>query len=645
MVEQNLFLCLLLSAMAGIFTIAGKVVVLQLARRHKKSHQLQLDDVAKRSVQSDAITLDKQTARKTYWIMTCFVLANIVANFCIFIAPWFGPVSIYWPAYIASQLMANMLLVGTLLQQERFDKPAQVATLVVVAAVLFITVAGPGEPQTEQEDIKELILGNSIAIAWISTLCLVFFLSFLTMMSFFATQCSTGSRQEDKHSESSNNESTVGTCFSPQLLEIILLLVSTTCSALSATASKAASTLTSPQDSTLRSSLITISWIIIICWSVENYLEGRHVRSLGRFLPAVTLGSIVLNAITGMIVWKDAQVVVSWAGYATALCLLGMGVYLISDLDFFKAQIQEQQDYQRQIQTWQDLFAILEEDLTRAQVEQSLNRHQRIMSSDHLRLGGRLPRGNSDPELGTRSNGDEFFPPLSTVLSHGTCVAPSKSGSSVSSYPSITSVDMIASPPRLRLQRLSASTSATVRTLDSLERIGATIRNFQQEGGDKQPISPSRVTGSDIPTTCTELSFSNKTGPTFSTATSDISGHSRDSSIYSRSAAQENDDNGLFAMDDDILPSLPPSPFPSRTSPRRRLNPSPYRRNKEIPFTSTMSSNRHKSPRRRSYSLDNLGDFDDPSLQEVDEDGEEEIVNKGDGPSLIDITGNPFLVS
>jgi hypothetical protein len=92
-------------------------------------------------------------------------------------------------------------------------------------------------------------------------------------------------------------------------------------------------------------------------------------------------------------------VVSSWAGYITSYCLITLGIYLISDLDFFVAQAKLIQDYQSQVLNSGRFFHEIEEDLARTQLENKLSKHQ-LTIMDHARFQG-LKRGNSDPELNT----------------------------------------------------------------------------------------------------------------------------------------------------------------------------------------------------------------------------------------------------
>lgn len=531
MVESNLFLCVLLSALAGLFTIVGKVVVLHLARRRKALLLSQGKNIEKVTPKSKATSdlpeavhddnsssLPPSHKQETLLILSVFVVTQFLANGFMFVAPWYGAVSIYWPCYIASQLLANMLIVGTLLQHERFEKPAQIATLMVAAAVLYITLCGPSDDFRDEAslDITKLLEENWMGQTWLGVLSIVFVGSFGFMLHVvFRKACGQRCRKSTTTSSTAEETDTVvssssTSACSPAVFEIILLLVSTSCSALSATASKAASTL--PRDSEARASLMSVTWLIILAWSVENYIEGRYVRSLGRFLPCMTLGSILLNALTGLLVWQDATVVTSWAGYATALALLAMGVYLISDLDFFQAQLEEQQEYLQAttpmdgdiMSYWLSLFGDLEQDLREAQVQECLPRHQQQMRDSSRRFGG-LVRGNSDPELGTRTKSTEHD--LVSWRNNNTNEASSslrrpQSGSSYGSLVSFASSSGASSSVTSRTTpRRKSSQSSLQRMSASLEQIRSALA-----------VNHSNIVGASQRTTAEDAFMSSEQG-------------------------------------------------------------------------------------------------------------------------------------
>jgi len=298
-----------------------------------------------------------------------------------FFAPWFGPVTITWPVYVGSRMVSNLAIVGVLMGHEVFDKSSQVATMVVVSSVIFITLTGPtsgtafsadqtttddhGQQQQQQErNIKELVQGNWIAMVWLTILAVVFIVSSGVIMLNLLFKKFV--RKTLK--------------LSPFGLEAFIFLNAITTSTLSFTTSRGASTLLNdPNDHVYRVTLTAVSWYIFMWWMVESYVEGRDVRSLKLFVPTETLGSVLLNFITGLLVWDDASAIVSWPGYLTSIALLAMGVYLFSDLDFFQRQLDEVQEYFYDSGNDDDIDKEEEDWRTRSEVEDVLMPHQRSM--------------------------------------------------------------------------------------------------------------------------------------------------------------------------------------------------------------------------------------------------------------------------
>ena len=429
MTYQNLFLCLLISALGGIFASSSNAVVVHMSRRQKR-HEL-------------SNKLHKVT------MMLEFIFFTGLCNLCFFLAPWFGPVSISWASYTASRLLSNMVLIGFIMGHERIDKSGQIATMVIVAGVIYLVITGP-EPQGNQ-DIQEVVLGNPIAWIWLGILSVPYVICLFLMAV---------GKYRDK---------------SPAFTEMIFFIVATCSSALSGTMSKLSSLLDG-SEGPYKTILIAASWFIIVYWSYENFLEAKYVRSLARFTPQVQFGAILLNAITGCIIWEEYRVIRSWIGYVTSISLLGMGVYLLSDLDFFKAQAQDQQDFHRQTETMQDFFENIERDLSRARLERSLSRHQITIIKNSARQG--LTRGASDPELGSKQMNLE---PSDKIDSGG--------GGDTDSLATI------ATCPTKLLQPPSNRTQST--TLDSIDSLTRSIRNlkdlvgFDSEGRDERQTAGS----------------------------------------------------------------------------------------------------------------------------------------------------------
>jgi hypothetical protein len=258
MVQQNLFICLIFSVLGGAFGICGRAIGVEGAHRRRKA---------------EGKDEPSRTEKLLITLGSLFMVG--LSDVCAFIAPWFGPVSVYLPTFIASVLLTNMLLIGAIMKYEKFDKNAQVATCVIILAIFYVPINGPGIQ--ENQDAKELFLGNPIAMIWISVLsviyCIcVFFMLFVDLKKKF----------------------------SPFFVELVMLSVAIGSSTLSATSSKAASTFDGTEEGPYRSILLAATWIIIGIWTIETYKEAAAVRSLAKFLALTTFGSLVLNGITGV---------------------------------------------------------------------------------------------------------------------------------------------------------------------------------------------------------------------------------------------------------------------------------------------------------------------------------------------------------
>jgi hypothetical protein len=255
MVQQSLFLCLLFSALGGAFAIAATAVVVLGIKAKRKA----VDDTNR--------------GKRKALVALGFIFMIACADVFAVIAPWFGPVSVYWPTTCASMLLFNMLFIGAIMQHEKFDKTTQIATCVIVAGVVSISINGPGIQ--EDQNVNDLIFGNPIAIVWLAFLSSLYIIC--SFLMFFAN---------------------LKKC--PQTFaEMVLFIVAIGSSSLAGTSSKFASTFDG-SEGPHRAILLTITWIIILIWTVEAFKEPIHVRSLATFIPLATFGSIVLNGITGV---------------------------------------------------------------------------------------------------------------------------------------------------------------------------------------------------------------------------------------------------------------------------------------------------------------------------------------------------------
>ena len=216
-----------------------------------------------------------------------FLFFDIVGNlFFTLILPSLGSVSLYWPTFVAAKLILNAIVFGVILKHEEIPKAVQVGTLIIACAVVYIPIVGPDfdAHQVDGDDgdpIEELLkLENLVGLAWLILLNIVFFIA--TGIMIFV----------DLHKISSW-----------AFKESVLFCVFVGASILSGVAARISTYYARADDGHARGMVVTfqiISWLFLLAWTYESYMEAYHVRSIAKFVPLTTFGSCFFNAITGV---------------------------------------------------------------------------------------------------------------------------------------------------------------------------------------------------------------------------------------------------------------------------------------------------------------------------------------------------------
>lgn len=210
------------------------------------------------------------------------------------------------------------------MKREKVMKDNTVATLVIMTSVVLLPAVGPS--LQDGQDILKLLMSPA-SLAWSALLVVVNIIS--TVFMFF------GKIKARKQS----------------VVQACLLGVSVTASVLSGSVARAMSTTSGP----VYVSLIAAYIYLQMTWTYETIVEATAVESRIVFIPTYTCASLGLNAITGIIIWEDWKVVTSWTGYICSFILVVLGVILMSDLDFYKAEQDGLTDYARGLDSeWQD---------------------------------------------------------------------------------------------------------------------------------------------------------------------------------------------------------------------------------------------------------------------------------------------------
>jgi hypothetical protein len=220
------------------------------------------------------------------------------------IATWFGPVSIVVPFFYSATLLSNMLIFGLL--GEKFTKNMRVGTHVIVVAAILLPLVGPNIQ--EDQDIG-ILLHHWYAILWFMILLIACAVTG-TLLAF------------DINKYNMNARTT------------ILLIARAASISVNLTVSRAF--ILGP------SQVVLVSFIVIKILSGAIYTYAIVVQSFAveqaRFVPLNATTIIIVNALTGVIIWEDWRVVESWYGYICVFVLLGLGCDLLLSVPLLNAE-------------------------------------------------------------------------------------------------------------------------------------------------------------------------------------------------------------------------------------------------------------------------------------------------------------------
>lgn len=275
---QSLLLCYGLSAIGGILEV-GSIAVLAVPDAREKEGMI-----------------------TPTWLSIVTLAANVIMQLIgslssNLVATWFGPVSVVAPIYFSATLVANLIIFGFILGLEFFDRIMIVGTYVIAIGTVMLQVVGPGIQ--DGQDIGEL-LGHSYALSWFIFLLLSMVVSTILMVT------SIKSYGEYKRIA-------------------ILLIARSSSYTLNLTVSRAF--LLNPDN------FVLVAFIVIKVVSGAIYTYAIVVQSTAvkqaKFVPLNATTIILLNAITGVIIWEDWRVISSWVGYVCVFLLLALGCDLL----------------------------------------------------------------------------------------------------------------------------------------------------------------------------------------------------------------------------------------------------------------------------------------------------------------------------
>ncbi|KAL3941486.1 MAG: hypothetical protein SGBAC_004174, partial [Bacillariaceae sp.] len=286
-VHQSLPLCIALASIGGIMEVAAT-----------------------------ACTALPQVRERQGYLVTPFqrwmaVLGNVFLQmlggiFSALFATWFGPVSIVVPFYYCATLLTNMVVFGVWLGEETFQKPLmRVGTHVIVLAVILLPVVGP---TVSPNQTFAILIQHWYSILWF------FFLVLTTLVTGGILIWHGSWTDTDPETNRFLKEYT-----STQRTAVLLLCRAATMS-VDLTVSRFL--VLSPPSALVVGALIgTKLWsgnLCTYCIVVQSYSVEQ-----ARYVPLNATMVILVNALTGILVWEDQPQ--SWYGYFCVFWLLGIG--------------------------------------------------------------------------------------------------------------------------------------------------------------------------------------------------------------------------------------------------------------------------------------------------------------------------------
>jgi hypothetical protein len=297
--EQNIFICVTFAALGGILEVFATVCLAYPAARIAQGYEW-----------SDA-KLKACLAANIFFQ----ILASLSGNL---FAPWYGPVSIVGPIFFAAQLLANLVMFWRVLGIEAFSREMQIGTYIIVVSVVLLLDSGP-TTQEYSQSFEEMIR-DPVAAVWSALLVVGMALS-----GIFVVKARLGGLQQFQEKDA-------------RFKFGVLLVARATAFSLNLTSSKAFLIETTPAGYAVSVVVKIVSGAI---YTVAIIVQSTAVEQRS-FVPLNAAGTIVFNAVTGMLLWEDWKVVQSWPGYSCVFLLLGLGcTLLLGDLSLLQESAPE----------------------------------------------------------------------------------------------------------------------------------------------------------------------------------------------------------------------------------------------------------------------------------------------------------------
>ena len=239
------------------------------------------------------------------------LLANLllmgIASLLYIVGSWFGPVSLSVPTVMVSKLVGNMAIMGAVLKMTDFPKEQQVGTFCIAMAILTLPDVGPSDQ--EGQDAVTLV-SQPVAIIW-------------TVLLMAATiACCVGmvglARRAKQHRPASNGVS---------------LAVYVTAQVTSAVIGTSVSKMFALAEPSVLAVLLVLA-VFFAAINVVSLILAAKAVDQAMFVPMQTCATLLVNMVTGLLVWEEFKVITAWGAYFSVHAIMMLAVYLLSPSDW-----------------------------------------------------------------------------------------------------------------------------------------------------------------------------------------------------------------------------------------------------------------------------------------------------------------------
>lgn len=304
---QNLPLCIVIMLLSGFLRVSATMTLAYPDHRAREC--------------GESITSSQQ------WTLIAIHvgLLTVAAGLGI-LGTIYGPVAIAIPVQTSSQLILNILAMGIVLEMRAFNKMQHTGTYIISLSVLSLIDVGPSTQ--DGQNVPEL-LSSPLAILWILLVSVGLVVAMIEAFGFFVLQKRRYASTETLHDGLPvNRDIVLNGAKENRYISLVLLTGVTLSNVTMATSGKCLGYLKGGEFM-----VAALCYLVSALMGLFFSITSSTFCDQGLFTPACAASLMVVNMLTGIIVWEDWKVVHEWVSYLCSLLLMCCGVYLLADID------------------------------------------------------------------------------------------------------------------------------------------------------------------------------------------------------------------------------------------------------------------------------------------------------------------------